>query len=590
MRYSKYLVPTLKEVPADAQVVSHILMLRAGMIRKLSAGIYNYLPLALKTLRKIEAIIREEMNRAGAIELLMPAVQPAEIWQESGRWNYYGPELLRFKDRKGGDFCLGPTHEEVITDLFRNEVRSYRNLPINLYQIQAKFRDEIRPRFGLMRGREFIMKDAYSFDIDEDAAKKSYWIMYDAYTRIFTRCGLKFKAVEAGTGAIGGTLSHEFQVLAETGEDAILSCNKCSYAANIEKAETIALDIAALPPPPIDLPKPTEVATPNKRTVEEVTEFLGVSPKELVKTLIYLADGKPVAVLVRGDRELSETKLSTLIKCDELVLADDETILRLTKAPVGFAGPLGLPDSLPIYGDFEVAVVERGVVGGNKNDFHIKNVHIRRDAPARISYNDLRQASAGEVCPRCKKGVYELYRGIEVGQVFYLGTKYSERMNALIDNEKGEKHPVVMGCYGIGVGRTMAAAIEQNYDRDGIIWHPAIAPFHAIICPAGSEKEIVETALLIYNELSSLGVEVILDDRGERPGAMFKDADLLGIPIRITVGKKGLAENKVEFKLRRNKELELIPISDVAVHTKKTVDDEIAATLRKADKAVEKNK
>lgn len=568
MRLSKYLLPTLKEVPSDAVVMSHILMLRAGMIRKLAAGIYNYLPLGLRTIRKIEWIIREEMDAAGAIELLMPAVQPAEIWMESGRWDYYGPELLRFKDRKDTDYCLGPTHEEVITDIVRNEISSYRNIPINLYQIQNKFRDEIRPRFGLIRGREFIMKDAYSFDMDVKGAYKSYEIINQAYRKIFTRCGLKFKAVEAGTGTIGGTLSHEFQVLAQNGEDVIFSCSVCDYAANVEKAECMKPNMITVHKPGPPAPAPEEVLTPEKKTIEEVAEFLTITPDKLIKTLIYTADGSPVALLVRGDHELAQAKAYALLKCDEFLPADEQTILAVTGGPVGFSGPRSLKIPIPIYADFDVAFIEAGVVGGNKKDVHVKNIWASRDFPSGVEYHDLRMALEGEGCPRCGKGKYRQHRGIEVGQIFYLGTKYSERMNAYVLDENGEKRTLVMGCYGIGVSRTMASAIEQSYDDDGIIWPMAIAPFQAIICPVGTDPEIGDTALKLYENFLAHNIETLFDDRGERPGVMFKDADLIGIPIRITVGKKGLKDGKIEVKLRREKEAEFIPKDDVTLYVK----------------------
>jgi prolyl-tRNA synthetase len=578
MLYSQYLIPTLKETPADAVVPSHILMLRAGMIRRLAAGIYTYLPLGLRTIKKIEAIIREEMDRAGALELLMPAVQPAEIWQESGRWGYYGPELLRFKDRKGGDFCLGPTHEEVITQIARNEISSYRDLPMNLYQIQTKFRDEIRPRFGLMRGREFTMKDAYSFDLDEEGARESYQKMYDAYTRIFQRCGLQFKAVEAGTGAIGGSVSHEFQVLAQSGEDAILACSACDYAANREKAECRRNaeygEKAALGDKPgrgaaapsktgtAPLKELAAVDTPDVKTIEELAAFLQADPKSICKTLIYMADRRPVAVMLRGDHEISETKLTDVLQCDELVLADDATIQKVSGAPTGFAGPVGLGGDTPAYADHALEGFSDGVAGANEKDKHFVHVYAERDFPGATTYRDLRLAQEGEPCPRCGSGAYESYRGIEVGQVFYLGTKYSERMNASVLDENGKSRVLVMGCYGIGVGRTMAAAIEQNHDEHGIIWPISIAPFQLIICPVGGGARVEEVSRTLYRQLSERGIEVLLDDRGERPGVMFNDADLTGIPLRLTVGQRTLAGGRVELKWRGQKETAVVEIAE----------------------------
>jgi prolyl-tRNA synthetase len=573
MKLSKYLFPTLKEVPSDAVVISHVLMLRAGMIRKVSAGIYNYLPLALRTIDKIETIIREEMDASGALELLMPAVQPAELWIESGRWGYYGPELLRFKDRKDQDYCLGPTHEEVITSIVRNEIRSYREIPVTLYQIQTKFRDEVRPRFGLMRGREFIMKDAYSFDLDEEGAKKSYGIMNETYRRIFTRCGLRFKAVEAGTGAIGGTLSHEFQVLASNGEDEILSCDACDYAANVEKCECVTPDASKAPAS--GSAKIEEVKTPDQRTVEEVCAFLKVPQERLVKTLVYTADGAPVAILVRGDHELAEAKLVAILKCNELLPADEATIAKVTGGPLGFSGPIGLATGIPLYADHSVGLVRDAVVGANKADTHIVHADPDRDFPKGVVYADLRKALEGEPCPRCGGGHYQKYRGIEVGQIFYLGTKYSEKMDASVLDEKGAKRTLVMGCYGIGVTRTMAAAIEQNNDEKGIIWPFAIAPFHVILCPAGTDPQIKETADGLYSALLSEKVEVLYDDRGERPGVMFADADLIGIPLRVTIGKKGLADGKVELKLRREKEATFVPIADAVARIREKISNEI---------------
>lgn len=569
MRYSKVLIPTVKEVPADAQVVSHRLMLRAGMIRKIAAGIYNYLPLGLRSIRKIETIIRQEMQRAGADELLMPAVQPSDLWEESGRWGKYGPELLRFTDRKGSDYCMGPTHEEIITALVRNEVRSYKQLPLSLFQIQSKFRDEIRPRFGLMRGREFIMKDCYSFDVDETHAFASYDIMYDAYTRIFDRCGLGYRAVEADTGAIGGSRSHEFQVLAESGEDAIVACESCDYAANIEKAEIGEAK------PEADKAEQAErqvVATPNCRTIEEVAAFLKVEPVGIIKTLIYLADKKPVAALVRGDHELNEIKLRQHLAVDELELADDKTIEQVTGAPVGFAGPVGL--DIPVVADRAVEHLVNAVCGANAKDSHLTGVCPGRDFTAK-AYADLRLAGAGDPCGRCG-GAFAEHRGIEVGQVFYLGTKYSQPMNCNFLGEDGTQKPMVMGCYGIGVGRTMAASIEQNHDKDGIIWPMPIAPYQVILLQLGAGDEVREAAEKVYQELLDLGVEVLFDDRKERPGVKFKDADLLGIPIRMAIGAKGAAGGYAEWRPRRSGEVQEVPLTEVAAFTADRIQQELA--------------
>ena len=563
MLYSQLYIPTLKEKPTEAEIVSHQLMLRAGLIRKLASGIYSFLPLGLRSLRKMEAIIREEMERGGAQEVLLPALQPAELWQESGRWDKYGKELLRLRDRHNHDYCLGPTHEEVITDLIRHEIRSYRQLPVNLYQIQTKFRDEIRPRFGLMRGREFVMKDGYSFDRDEEGAGQTYQKMFEAYRRIFQRCGLLFKAVEADSGAIGGSYSHEFMVLAESGEDAILACTTCQYAANVERAESI--DRFQVDPESIDgfqvdpneEPKARErKSTPGQRTVEEVTRFLSIPPQRLVKTLIYQTEKGPVAVLVRGDQEVNETKLSKHLDCQELVLADAQTVQQITGAPVGFAGAVGL--SLPLWADQTLKGLKNFVMGANEADVHWINLNWETDIPL-PRWVDLRQVLPGEPCPRCQSSL-KAYRGIEVGHVFKLGDKYSKSMKATYLDEQGQEQLMIMGCYGIGVGRTVAAAIEQNHDKDGIVWPMALAPFQVIITPVewspGSETHLLAQSL--YTDLRQEGIEVLLDDRPERPGIKFKDADLIGIPLRITIGPKGLAEGKVEVRQRRSGEVQKV--------------------------------
>jgi prolyl-tRNA synthetase len=558
MRYSRYLLNTLKETPADAEVTSHQLMMRAGMIRKVAAGIYNYLPLGLRSIRKVERIVREEMDRAGAIELLMPMVVPAELWQESGRWEQYGKELLRFKDRKEADFCLGPTHEEVITDIVRREVKSYRQLPLNLYQIQGKFRDEIRPRFGLMRGREFIMKDAYSFDLDEAGADVAYDKMYQAYRRIFERCGLKFRAVEADTGNIGGTASHEFMVLAASGEDAIVSCDSCQYAANVEKAELRDSGQAA---PAAALPL-QKVLTPARKSIEDVALFLETTPERLVKTLIVQTDtGETVAVLLRGDRELNDIKLTRLLGCNWVELAPEEVVLRVTGAPSGFAGPVGL--KLRLLADFEVRSMADYITGANEKDAHLTGVNLGRDFAVE-TFADLRQAVAGDGCPRCD-GKLESWRGIEVGHVFKLGTKYSAALGATVLDEKGEERTLFMGCYGIGVGRSVAAAIEQNNDANGIIWPMPIAPFQVIVSMVNpKEDEVRLAAETLYEELLALGVEALLDDRDERPGSKFKDADLIGIPLRVTVGARGLKEGALELQERRSGERTMLPVTDAS--------------------------
>jgi prolyl-tRNA synthetase len=560
MRYSRFFIPTLKETPAEADVLSHQLMLRAGLIRKLTSGIYTYLPAGLKSIKKVENIIREEMNRSGAIELLMPAVQPAELWQESGRWEYYGRELLRFKDRHHRDSCLGPTHEEVITDLVRREIHSYKQMPINFYQIQTKFRDEIRPRFGIMRGREFLMKDAYSFDAEEEGAEKSYKIMYDTYSNIFRRCGLRFRAVEADTGSIGGSFSHEFMVLADTGEDQIVSCPQCSYAANLDKAEVLNADDKA--GAAYDNINPIEeVETPGKRTIEEVADFLSISPDQLVKTLIFRTNEDIVAVLLRGDHEINEAKLKNLLGIEQLEMADSRLVAETTGAPVGFAGPLGL--KVRIISDYALKGMKDFITGGNRKDIHLRNVNIGRDFQVDI-YGDLRFITSEDHCPRCGSEI-RFGKGIEVGHIFKLGTKYSKAMSALFLDDHGMERPIIMGSYGIGVGRTVAAAIEQNHDKDGIIFPIPIAPFEAVVLPVQiDEREVVDAAEKIYHELLAKGVDVLLDDRDVRAGFKFKDADLLGIPLRIAIGTRNLKNGQVEMKLRSESDSSVISLRDSA--------------------------
>jgi prolyl-tRNA synthetase len=562
MKSSQLLIPTLRDDPGEAETVSHRLMLRAGLIRKVAAGIYTYLPLGLRVIRKIEQIIREEMNRAGAQELLMPIASPAELWKETARWDYYGKELLRFKDRHERDFCLGPTHEEVITDLFRREVRSYRQLPLNFYQIQTKFRDEIRPRFGLMRGREFIMKDAYSFDVDEAGAKISYQKMYDAYTRIFTRCGLTFRAVEADTGLIGGDVSHEFMVLADTGEATVAYSDQGSYAANLERAEVLSptdMDAASLMPL-------TPVSTPQRRTVEEVTAFLQITPRQLVKTLLYRAGDETVAVLIRGDHEVNEVKLARLLKVTDAVLADPETVQHVTGAPPGFAGPVGLLH-IRILADHAIKGMKNVVIGANKSDTHYQNANLDRDFTAE-QFADLRNAQAGDPSPR-GTGVLTLAKGIEVGQVFLLGTKYSHKMNATVLDDQGKERLALMGCYGIGVGRTAAAAIEQHHDEKGIIWPFPIAPFHVHLLTVSQSQKTTEAAARLYTDLMGAGFEVLWDDRADRAGVKFNDADLIGAPFQIVIGDKGLADGIVEVKIRRSGIKSRIAPDDLVAHLEK---------------------
>ena len=572
MLFSRLLIPTLKETPAEAEAVSHRLLLRAGMIRKLASGIYNFLPLGLRVLRKVETIVREEMNRAGAQEVLLPAVQPAELWEESGRWQVYGKELLRFKDRHTRDFCFGPTHEEVITDLVRREVHSYRQLPLNLYQIQVKFRDEIRPRFGLIRGREFIMKDAYSFDVDEAGAESTYEAMYQAYTRIFTRCGLEFKTVEADTGPIGGSFSHEFMVLADTGEDLLASCTACDYAANLEKAEVPPpqANPGAAPAPAGQAPE--EVHTPEIRTVEELAAFLRVNPQDIVKTLIYETDRGPVAVLIRGDHEVNDVKVRNLLGVTDLFLAGPARVEELTGAEVGFSGPVGL--SLPIYADQAVAALGAFVTGANRQDYHLINVNPYRDFNL-TQVADLRTVTDKDPCPRCGDALTVL-RGIEVGHIFKLGLKYSQALKATFLDTEGHDTYIFMGCYGIGVSRIMAAAIEQGYDDDGIIWPMALAPFQVGVIPISVNDEAAwQAAVRLHQELEAAGVEVLLDDRDERPGVKFKDFDLIGLPLRIVLGPKTLAQGKAEVRHRRSRDTILVELDTLFNYIKETISSEL---------------
>jgi len=559
MRYTSFFLPTLKEVPAEAEVISHQYMLRAGMIRKLASGVYSFLPLGLRALRKVENIIREEMDRAGAQEVFLPSVQPRELWMETGRWAIMGEELLRFKDRHARDFCYGPTHEEVITDLVRREVRSYRELPIILYQIQTKFRDEIRPRFGLMRGREFSMKDAYSFDVDEEGAQTSYRKMFDAYNRIFERLGLAFRPVEAETGNIGGSFSHEFMVLAETGEDSIVFCTGCEYAANVEKAgigDASGTDSpqGAGEPAPLKL-----VETPGKRTVEEVTRFLKVGPDRLIKTLICRTPEEDVAVLVRGDREANEHKILKVLGTEALHLASPEEVREVLGVPAGYVGPVDM--SLKVIADLEVRNMKDMIVGANREGHHFMHLDPARDLKG-VRYEDVRNADSGDSCPRCGEPM-EKKRGIEVGHVFMLGTKYSESMRAVFLDAEGREGTIWMGCFGIGVGRTLAAAIEQNHDKDGICFPLPIAPFEVIITALNpGDEKISEASEGLYEAFQSHGVDVLYDDRDERPGKKFKDADLIGIPLRVPVGHKKLQEGKVELKLRTEKEARTVLLQD----------------------------
>lgn len=560
MRVTQIYAPTLREVPAEAELISHQFMLRAGLMRRAASGVYTYLPLGVRVLQKIISIIREELNKAGGQEVMLPIIQPAELWQESGRWNDYGDEMFRLKDRHDREFCLGPTHEEIVTALVRADVRSYKQLPLMLYQIQNKYRDEIRPRFGVIRSREFIMKDLYSFDRDEEGLDQSYQAMYDAYTRIFTRCGLETRPVEADTGAIGGDNSHEFMVLGDAGEDLVVYCQDCDYAANVEQAECAPYEAESG-----EMLSLEEIATPNVTTIDKLVELLGIEGSRLIKTMIYLADDQPIAVLVSGDNNINEIKLKKVLKCENLVLADSRTIEEVTGAPVGFAGPIGL--EIPIVADYSVIGLVNAVAGANKKDAHIANVNINRDYKAAVTA-DIREAREGDKCVRCG-GTLTSARGTEVGQVFKLGTRYSQTLKANFVDENGKEQPIIMGCYGIGVSRTMAAIIEQHHDEDGICWPVSVAPYHVIIVPVSyKDTEQREAAEKLYNELTQAGVEVILDDRDERPGVKFKDADLIGYPVRITVGPRQLKEGNVELYIRSSKTQVVIPISEVEQQVK----------------------
>lgn len=555
MRQSVLFAPTLRETPAEAEIISHKLMLRAGMIRKSAAGIYTYLPLAQRVLAKIAQIVREEMDREGGQELALPIVQPAEIWRESGRWDVYGDEMFRLEDRHHREFCLGPTHEEIITTVVKGDVRSYRDLPLRLYQLQNKYRDEIRPRFGLMRGREFIMKDLYSFDVDEAGLEESYQAMYRAYTQVFSRCGLKFRPVEADSGAIGGNTSQEFMVLAEAGEALILYCDTCTYAANVEKAVS---DIVNVPPSVIN--ELELIATPEQKTIEQVSAFLNVPAENTIKTLFYGSESGYIAVLVRGCDQVNEIKLGNVVGGNKLYLAPPEEIQEVFGLPIGYVGPIGLDTSkIKIYADLLVKEMHQAVVGANQAGYHYQYVEPARDFKD-LQYVDLRTAKAGEKCPRCQGHLVEA-RGIEVGQIFKLGTKYSKALNATFLDEKGQSQFMIMGCYGIGVSRTMAAAIEQNYDNDGIKWPVAIAPFQVHLVPVSGDQ--LEVAQEIYQKLTARKIEVLIDDRNERPGVKFKDADLIGIPLRITIGPKGLAQGQVEVKYRQTGQVEFWPLDEI---------------------------
>jgi len=557
MRLSDTLIPTLRDAPADAEIESHKLMMRAGLIRKLAGGLYSFLPMGLRALRHVERIIREEMDRAGAIELLMPSLQPREIWETTGRWDTMKGVMFRVRDRQDRELALGPTHEEVITELITHELNSYRQIPKTFYQIQTKFRDEIRPRFGLMRAREFIMKDAYSFDPDADSLDRSYRAMYAAYERIFNRCGLRVKIVEADSGAMGGNASHEFMVLADSGEDGLVECDTCAYAANVERAERGL-------PAPADDPAgaaPVAVATPGVRTIDEVSAFLSLPARRLIKTLIYLADGKPIAVLAPGDREVNEIKVRRAVGCTELVMADSAQVEAATGAPVGFAGPVGL--SLPLFAETGLRGRANLASGANRADTHLVHISMARDAAGAV-YADLVNAASGDACPRCTAGKLRAMRGIEVGHVFKLGTKYSEAFHASYLDANKEKKTMLMGCYGIGVTRTLQAIVEQSRDENGILWPVAVAPFIATVLPLSPNAACRDAAAAIESDLERAGISTLVDDRDERPGVKFKDADLLGFPIRIVVSDRSLAEGKAEIRRRAEKTSQLVSVGEAA--------------------------
>jgi len=540
------LIPTLREAPSDADIISAKLMIRSGMIRKLASGLYEFLPLGIRALRKVENIIREEMDAAGGQEVVLPLIFPKELWIETGRWNVYGKELFRLKDRKEAEFCLAPTAEEGITDLVRKDIKSYKQLPVMLYQFGTKFRDEIRPRFGIMRAREFLMKDGYSFHTDEADLEKYYKTMFQTYSNVCTRCGFKFRAVEAASGAIGGSFSHEFMVLAETGEEEIAHCG-CGYGANTEKAECITCEADTSENLAME-----EVLTPNIGTVEEVAAFLNADPKKFIKTMIYMSDGQTVAVLIRGDFEVNEIKLQAFLGSTELALAGENTINEVSGAPFGFAGPVNMKKKIKVIADLSVLNAVNAVTGANKKDYHLKNVNINRD----FKYDavaDLRKIVEGDTCPRCKKSKISFSRGIEIGHIFKLGTKYSKTMNATYLDSSSKENFMVMGCYGIGVTRILAATIEQSNDENGIIWPDNIAPFEVIIVPVNfADEKTKQVTDQIYQSLTKAGLDVLIDDRDERAGIKFKDADLIGIPYRITIGEKNLANGNVELKARRD--------------------------------------
>jgi prolyl-tRNA synthetase len=578
MRYSKTFIPTLKEDPADAEAISHKLMVRAGLVRKLTAGAYSYLPLGFRVLEKIKSIIRREMDLSGSLEILMPALQPADLWHETGRYDVIGDELVKFKDRTGREMVIGPTHEEVITDIARNNIRSYKDLPKTIYQIQTKLRDEPRPRFGVIRSKEFIMKDGYSFDKDQKGLDESYSVMFDTYKRIFSRCGLDAIAVEADSGFMGGSESAEFMVLSESGEDIIVSCNGCGYKTSLVKAICLPANIPAhlhtgkpangsTCSPPLEPSRTksrgplTEIDTPGVSTIDKVSEFLKCRPQDMIKTLIYTADKKPVAVLVRGDHDVNEAKLASVLKVRELTLADEDTIEKVTGAKMGFSGPCGLKN-VRIMADHSIKTIANGVAGANKNDKHLINVIPGTDFDIKETF-DIRYITGEDTCPECNKPI-ELKKAIEIGHVFKLGTRYSDTMQAKFLDADGREKPLMMGCYGIGINRIMASAIEQGNDKDGIIWPASIAPYNVIIISLNmNDKNVSSASEDIYQQFQKAGIEVLLDDRDISPGIKFKDADLIGIPFQVIIGSKGLANSNAEIKIRKTGERINTPVKEI---------------------------
>ncbi|MBQ3342781.1 MAG: proline--tRNA ligase [Kiritimatiellae bacterium] len=585
MKWTKSLIQTLRENPGDAEIDSHRLLIRAGLARKVAGGLYAYLPLGMRTLRKIQQIVREEMDRAGALEIVSPILQPAELWRTTGRWDTMGPNMFKLRDRGEHEFALGPTAEEVFTDIAKGLVSSYRQLPVTIYQMQWKFRDETRPRFGLMRSKEFLMKDAYSFDVDAEGADRSYWNMYHAYERIYERCGLKAVPVQADGGDMGDSLTHEFHVLADAGEDGIAFCEGCGYAANLEKAERKAgngergtgngeqgtgngsAPVSPDSPVPPDLPC-QEVPTPGAKTIDQVSAFMGVPGSAFVKSLVYSADGAPVMVCVEGDRDVNEVKLKRFLGAKKVELADFETVLRVTGANAGFVGPVKPADEkLRIVCDIALRGAKGRIVGANKDEFHLKNVDLARDCRiADADYADLVVVRDGDVCAKCGRPM-SIRRGIEVGQVFKLGTKYSAAFNAVYKNDKLEEHVMIMGCYGVGVSRTLQAVIEQSHDKDGIIWPASVAPYQVVIeCLDPDNAEVAKVSDGLEAELEAAGIDVLVDDRAERPGVKFKDADLIGFPVRVVVGAKGLANGGVEVKRRADDKSKTVvaPVAEAA--------------------------